>query len=114
MKKSEKTVGYGISMPKFDGETDKNCPFTSSLRVRGNISQGTVVSASAPLTATVQIERQVFVSKYKRYKKKISKIHVHNPAAIDAKVGDVVEFMGCRPLSKTKSAVIVRIVNGEQ
>ncbi len=107
---TKKSIGYDVPTPKIEGETDKNCPFTSSLRVRGTISKGTVVSDSAPLTATVQIERQIFIPKYKRYKKKYSKIRVHNPASINAKVGDIVEFIGCRPLSKTKSAVIVRIV----
>ena len=107
----KKTIGFGIEAPSFDGEADKNCPFNSPLRVRGNIMTGTVVSAAAPLTATVQVERQVLLPKYKRYQKKFSKIHVHNPTIIDAQVGDIVDFIGCRPLSKTKSAVIVRIVN---
>ncbi len=107
---TKKSIGYGVKTPKFEEQPDKNCPFTGSLRVRGNIMVGTVVSALAPLTATVQIERQVFVPKYKRYKKKLSKIHVHNPTSIQAEQGDVVEFIGCRPLSKTKSAVIINIV----
>jgi len=106
----KKSIGYGIEMPKEVKEGDKNCPFTGNVTVRGTLQQGIVTSAKGLRTCTVQIERQVFVPKYKRYKKKYSKIHVHNPASIDAKEGDLVEFAGCRPISKTKSAVIVRVV----
>ena len=102
----------GIEVPKdIDTTTASvNCPFTGELPVRGNIFTGEVISAAAPLTATVRIERKVFVSKYKRYKTMFSKTRVHNPAVIGAQVGDVVEFVGCRPISKTKSNVIVRVV----
>lgn len=91
-------------------KSDKNCPYTSNLSVRGNIFKGEVISTAAPLTATVKVERSVFVPKYRRYKTRISKTRVHNPASINAKVGDVVEFVGCRPISKTKSNVIIRVV----
>ncbi|MFT4312029.1 MAG: 30S ribosomal protein S17 [Candidatus Woesearchaeota archaeon] len=108
-----KTIGYNIQAPKSDATPDKHCPFHSSLKVRGNIMKGTVVSASAQLSAIVEVPRQVFVAKYKRYQKKISRFKVHNPAVIAAKVGDVVEFIGCRPISKTKSMTIVRIVESK-
>lgn len=81
-----------------------------TIGVRGTVMTGTVVSAASHLSATVKIDRQIYISKYKRYLLKTSKIRVHNPANIDAKVGDIVEFMGCRPISKTKSSIITKIV----
>lgn len=106
-----KNIGLGIPTPDMSSVTpDANCPFTSPLRTRGNIMKGVVTSASAQLSATIRVDKQIFVSKYKRYKKSSQKVHAHNPAVINAKVGDVVEFIGCRPISKTKSSVIVRIV----
>lgn len=114
-KAAEKTtIGHGIEVPKNIENTDKHCPFTGELPVRGNVFTGEVVSTGAPLTATVQVVRKVFVPKYKRYKNRYSKTHVHNPAAINAKVGDVVAFMGCRPISKTKSNVIVKVVTNSE
>jgi len=111
-KQAEKTtIGHGIEVPKNIENADKNCPFTGELPVRGNVFKGEVVSTGAPLTATVKVVRKVFVPKYKRYKNRYSKTHVHNPASINAKVGDVVEYMGCRPISKTKSNVIIKVVS---
>ncbi len=111
METKNNTIGFGIELPpKGDVTPDVNCPFYGNLRVRGTIMRGTVVSAASHLSATVKIDRQVYVSKYRRYLLKTSKIRVHNPAVLTAKPGDVVEFMQCRPISKTKANVIVRIV----
>jgi small subunit ribosomal protein S17 len=71
---------------------------------------GEVVSTKAALSATVRVVRKVFVPKYNRYKTRYSKTHVHNPASINAKVGDTVQYVGCRPISKTKSSVIVKVL----
>lgn len=111
MEKTKNTIGFGIEKPSKDSaKPDVNCPFYGDVRVRGTVMTGVVVSAASHLSATVKIDRQIYISKYKRYLIKTSKIRVHNPAVIDAKVGDIVEFMGCRPISKTKSNVITRIV----
>ncbi len=110
MEKTQNTIGFGIEKPAKGSVTpDKNCPFYGGLKVHGNIMSGTIVSAASHLTATVRIERQIFISKYRRFAVRSSKIRVHNPAVLNAKVGDIVEFMGCRPISKTKSMVITKI-----
>ena len=44
---------------------------------------------------------------YERYRVKLSKLKAHNPPCIDAKVGDYVKIRQTRPLSKTKSFVII-------
>ena len=111
MEKTKNTIGFGIELPSKGSVTpDVNCPFYGNLTVRGTVMTGTVVSAASHLSATVQIVRQVYISKYKRYLVKTNKIRVHNPAVLSAKVGDIVEFMNCRPISKTKSNVITKIV----
>jgi ribosomal protein S17 len=48
-----------------------------------------------------------YVPKYERYERRKSRIVVHNPECIRAREGDVVVVAECRPLSKTKSFVVV-------
>jgi len=86
---------------------DNNCPFHGSLKVRGMIFLGEIVSKDTHKTATVAWERKYYIPKYERYMKKRSKIHVHNPLCINGKEGDIVKIIECRPLSKTKKFVIV-------
>ena len=111
METTKNTIGFDIQKPaKGDVAPDVNCPFYGDLRVRGTAMRGTVVSAASHLSATVQIVRQIYIPKYKRYLVKTGKIRVHNPAVINAKVGDIVEFRQCRPISKMKANVITSIV----
>ena len=39
---------------------------------------------------------------------------MHNPDCIDAKEGNLVKIMECRPLSKTKNFVIVEVLGKEK
>jgi small subunit ribosomal protein S17 len=50
------------------------------------------------------------IAKYERYEKRRSKIHAHNPSCLDAKAGDRVKIAECRPISKTKSYVVVEVL----
>jgi small subunit ribosomal protein S17 len=63
--------------------------------------QGTVVSTSMKSTAVVKIDRQVAHPKYGKYYTVSRKFPIHDPEG-KAKMGDLVEFEECRPLSKTK------------
>ena len=70
---------------------------------------GTVVSAANDKTITVKVEthrRHPLYSKRIEYSKKYTAHDENN----EAKVGDVVEIMETRPLSKTKRYSLVRIV----
>jgi small subunit ribosomal protein S17 len=49
-------------------------------------------------------------TKYERFEKRQSKIHAHNPPCLEAKAGDRVKIAECRPLSKTKSYVVVEVL----
>jgi len=49
-------------------------------------------------------------TKYERFEKRRSKIHAHSPPCLEAKAGDHVRIAECRPLSKTKSYVVVEVL----
>ncbi|MEA1957965.1 MAG: 30S ribosomal protein S17 [Euryarchaeota archaeon] len=99
-------IGIDVAMP--DGECgDVDCPFHGRLPVRGQVIEGVVVSDKAPKTVVVLRSYLKKIRKYERYEKRTSKIHAHNPPCINAQVGDTVKIMECRPLSKTKSFVVV-------
>lgn len=86
---------------------DPSCPFHGKLKIRGRMLEGVVVSDKMEKSATVRIDSTRYIPKYERYERRHSKITAHNPPCIDAKIGDKVKIAECRPLSKTKSFVIV-------
>ncbi len=89
---------------------DKRCPVHGSLRVRGNIISGMVVSAKPSKTAIVERTIVKYVPKYERYQKSKVRITAHNPDCIAAKEADIVKVGETRRLSKTKSFVVLKIV----
>ena len=103
---TQKKTGTGIKAPNKECK-DSKCPFHGRVKTRGRIFVGIITAKDTHRTATVVWERIAYVSKYERYLKKKSKVHVHNPPCIDAKQGDLVKITECKPLSKTKKFVIV-------
>lgn len=71
--------------------------------------QGIVSSTSMAKTITVRYERMFKHPKYNKYIRKHSKAIAHDELE-DANVGDTVEIMECRPLSKTKRWRLTRVV----
>lgn len=107
-RKAKRTRDIGVDVvPPKKVCTDVNCPFHGTLSVRGQIMECEVVSDRMAKGAVVKRARLRFVRKYERYEKMSSRYSVHNPPCIDAKKGDKVKIMECRPLSKTKSFVII-------
>ncbi|MEM2948349.1 MAG: 30S ribosomal protein S17 [Candidatus Anstonellales archaeon] len=92
---------------------DKNCPMHGSLRVRGMIVTGKVVSTR--MRKSVVVERDLLkpVSKYKRRARTKSKLHAHLPDCIKVNLGDEVEIGQTRKLSKTKAWVVLRVIKKE-
>jgi len=86
----------------------------SSLSLRGRTFVGTVISAKMQKTVTVEWERKHFLKKYERYEKRKSKVKAHNPESVNAKDGDVVKIMECRPISKTKNFIVVEVLGKEK
>jgi small subunit ribosomal protein S17 len=91
---------------------DKNCPFHGTLSTRGMTMTGKVVSDKMHKTVVVQIDFLQYFSKYKRYGKKRSKIHAHNPTCVSAAKGNLVKIAECKPLSKTVSFVVIEKMGG--
>lgn len=91
-----------------DGDCgDDRCPKHGHLRTKGRIFQGKVVSLRARKTAVVEIQYLRHVPKYERYEKRKTKLHVHIPDCYKINEGDMVKFMECRKISKTKAFVII-------
>lgn len=86
---------------------DINCPFHGTLSVRGRVFEGVVATSKMDKTAIVEREYLQFSPKYVRYEKRSGHIPSHNPPCINAKEGQQVKIVECRPLSKTVSFVIV-------
>jgi|TARA_Y100000310_G_C20685603_1_gene818726 small subunit ribosomal protein S17 len=94
--------------------TDKNCPKHGTVSKRGFKLEGIIVSDKMKKSAVVEISRVRKVQKFKRYEKRRTKIHAHNSACIDARKGDSVVIQECKPISKTKSFVVIEKRSTEQ
>ena len=70
------------------------------------ILQGVVVSDKIDKSVVVRVERRVMHPVYKKYIKRSAKYTAHDEHNA-CKVGDVVQIMESRPLSKTKTWVVV-------
>jgi len=107
----KKTIGYNIEYtPENTCNSDPNCPFHGSLSLRGKTFEGIVISDSMDKTVKVEWENMVKDPKYSRYYKTRSKVSAHNSDCIKAKKGDKVLISECRPLSKTKHFVVVKVI----
>lgn len=71
--------------------------------------QGRVISDKMEKSIVVAIERKVKHPLYGKFIRRTTKLHVHDESN-QAKMGDVVEIKECRPISKTKSWTLVRVV----
>ena len=70
---------------------------------------GKVVSDKRAKTVTVLVERRTMHELYGKIVGKSSKYHAHDEQG-EYKMGDVVEIAETRPISKTKSWVVTRLV----
>ena len=70
---------------------------------------GRVVSDKMQETATVLVERRVKHPMYGKVITRSKKYHAHN-ANNDAKTGDLVQIVECRPMSRTKTWQIAKLL----
>jgi small subunit ribosomal protein S17 len=70
---------------------------------------GTVVSDKMTKTVTVQVERLVLHQTFKKYYKRRNKFKAHDEKE-QCGVGDVVEIIETRPMSKTKRWAVRKII----
>ena len=71
--------------------------------------EGRVISDRMEKTATVLVERRIKHPLYKKYIRRSTKLHVHDESN-ECRMGDTVLISECRPLSKTKSWRLERII----
>ena len=112
-KSKAKNIGIVMEMPN-QSCNDVKCPFHGELSVRGRQFTGIVLSTKMRKTAIIEFDRLKYLKKYERYEKRRTKLKVHNPECINAKEGDLVKLMACRPLSKTKNFVIIQKLGVEK
>src|SRR6056297_2275036 len=105
-------IGLDVDTPPEPANPEEydyeKCPFYGELSVRGQILEGTVVSTDMDKTVVVERKYDVAVPKYDRHMKRRSRIPAHVPGVLEPlSVGDSVKIAETRPLSKTKSHVVV-------
>jgi len=71
--------------------------------------RGVVVRDKAHKTVTVEVVRRFQHPRYGKMVRRHTRLAAHDPAD-EARLGDTVEIMVCRPLSKTKRYRLLRIV----
>jgi small subunit ribosomal protein S17 len=74
-----------------------------------HVFHGVVVSDKADKTRVVSVQRTVRHARYEKIVRRRSKFYVHDEKN-ESHVGDLVEIMGTRPLSKLKRWRLVRVV----
>ena len=75
-----------------------------------HVVEGRVLSDRMDKTITVLVERSVKHPLYKKYVRRSTKLHVHDENN-EGRIGDRVAIAQCRPLSKTKSWRLDRVVS---
>jgi len=71
--------------------------------------QGRVVSDKMDKTITVLVERRVAHPIYGKIMRRSTKVHAHDEAN-ECRIGDVVMVEQCRPLSKSKTWRLVKVL----
>ena len=73
------------------------------------IQTGSVISDKMDKSAVVLIERRVKHPIYGKFMKKSTKLHIHDENN-ECSIGDTVQISECRPISRTKSWKLVKVV----
>ena len=84
-------------------------PTTAQRKARRSIVGRVVVANRTPKTIKVEVEYLWRHPKYGKYLRRSSKVTVHDEKG-EARQGDRVEITECRPISKTKSWRLVKVV----
>jgi small subunit ribosomal protein S17 len=81
------------------------------IKIPENASRkvGVVTSDSREKSCKVEIQFSVKHPKYGKYVRRRTLIHAHDESN-EAKLGDRVEIAECRPISKTKSWILTRVI----
>ena len=96
-----------------DTDTQQSTETAVPAQGRRQVKVGRVVSNKMDKTAVVAVEETVTHRLYHRYMKKTKKFHAHDEEN-QCNVGDTVEIVSSRPLSKTKRWRVREIVKRAQ
>jgi len=78
------------------------------LSTRGRTFIGVVISNRMTKTVTVEWERRKYVTKFQRYEKRRTRVKAHDEMGCE--IGDIVEIVETRPISKTKNFLVTKII----
>jgi small subunit ribosomal protein S17 len=76
---------------------------------RKTVKVGTVVSLAGAKSVVVQVESMVMHSLYHRFVKRSRKFMAHDEAS-QCQLGDKVEIVECRPISRRKRFRVVQVL----
>jgi len=82
----------------------------SEQQATNRVLQGRVVSDKMDKTVTVLVERRVKHPLYGKFIRRSTKVHAHDEAN-ECGIGDTVMVEQCRPLSKSKTWRLVKVVS---
>lgn len=88
---------------------DSQTTASAQKRKARTVRVGVVESDNRDKTIKVVMAYTLKHPKYGKYMRRRTKLHVHDETN-EAKVGDTVEIMECRPYSKTKRWRLTRVV----
>lgn len=80
---------------------------TQEIKSAKRILKGTVVSDKMTDTIVVLVERYVKLPKYQKYVTRTKRYKAHD-AGNTKKIGEVVNIIECRPMSKDKRFTLVK------
>ena len=93
----------------MDSTTSPPTQSNAADRGKRRIAIGQVTSAKMNKTRRVEIPRLVKHARYGKYIRRRTICHVHDENN-ESKLGDTVEIMETRPLSKTKNWRLIRVM----
>ncbi|XP_004707454.1 40S ribosomal protein S11-like [Echinops telfairi] len=108
-----KNIGLGCKTPKeaIEGTyTDKKCPFTDNISIRGRILSGVVTKMKMQRTIVICRDYLHYIRKDNRFEKRHKNMSVHLfPSFGDVQISDIVTVGKCRPLSKTVCSSVLKV-----
>ncbi|MCP4128955.1 MAG: 30S ribosomal protein S17 [Gammaproteobacteria bacterium] len=81
----------------------------SEQQETNRVLQGRVISDKMDKTVTVMVERKVKHPLYGKFIRRSTKVHAHDETN-ECGIGDTVMVEQCRPLSKSKTWRLVKVV----
>jgi len=92
---------------------DRLCPKHGLISLRGRSFKGFVIR-KFPKRVVIEFERTLYVKKYERYSARKTKLHARLPDCMfsEINIGDYIEIMECRPISKIIHFMVTKKING--